>query len=109
MTPVWLCPLRLRGERTWPLYPLAPGEVYVNFGFWGMAPLPPGQSDGYYNRRIEDEVSALGGHKSLYSTAFYSQDEFRRRYNGEAYDKLKAEYDGTGRLLGLYDKCVRGH
>jgi FAD/FMN-containing dehydrogenase len=108
MTPVWMCPLRLRGERTWPLYPLHPGEVYVNFGFWGMASLPPGQPDGYYNRRIEDEVSALGGHKSLYSTAFYSQDEFRRRYNGEAYDKLKAEYDGAGRLLGLYDKCVRG-
>ena len=107
MTPVWICPLRLRGERTWPLYPLQPGEVYVNFGFWGMAPLPPGQRDGYYNRRIEDEVSALGGHKSLYSTAFYSQDEFRRRYNGEAYDKLKAEYDADGRLLGLYDKCVR--
>ena len=90
MTPVWICPLRLRGDRTWPLYPLKPGEVYVNFGFWGMASLPPGQGDGYYNRRIEDEVSALGGHKSLYSTSFYTEDEFRRRYNGEAYDKLKA-------------------
>jgi FAD/FMN-containing dehydrogenase len=108
MTPVWMCPLRLRGEQTWPLYPLAPGEVYVNFGFWGMASLPEGQGDGYFNRRIEDEVSALGGHKSLYSTSFYGEEEFRRRYNGEAYDKLKAAYDGGGRLLGLYDKCVRG-
>ena len=27
----------------WPLYPLQPGEVYVNFGFWGTVPLPPGQ------------------------------------------------------------------
>ena len=108
MTPVWMCPLRLRGDRTWPLYPLQPGEVYVNFGFWGMASLPEGQSDGYYNRSIEDEVSALGGHKSLYSTSFYGEEEFRRRYNGEAYDKLKATYDGGGRLLGLYDKCVRG-
>ena len=26
----------------------------------------------------------------------------------KAYDKLKSEYDGGGRLLGLYDKCVRG-
>jgi len=108
MAPVWMCPLRLRGQRTWPLYPLQPGEVYVNFGFWGMVRLPPGQGDGYYNRLIEDEVSALGGHKSLYSTSFYSEEEFRRRYNGTAYDKLKAEYDGEGRLLGLYDKCVRG-
>jgi hypothetical protein len=56
---------------------------------------------------VEEEVSALGGHKSLYSTAFYSEEEFRSRYNGPAYDKLKAEYDGGGRLLSLYDKAVR--
>jgi FAD/FMN-containing dehydrogenase len=108
MSPVWMCPLRLRGERTWPLYPMKPDEVYVNFGFWGMVRLPAGQGDGYYNRLIEDEVSALGGHKSLYSTSFYSEEEFRRRYNGAAYDKLKDDYDSGGRLLGLYDKCVRG-
>jgi FAD/FMN-containing dehydrogenase len=108
MSPVWMCPLRLRGQRTWPLYPMKPGEVYVNFGFWGMARLPAGQVDGYYNQLIEDEVSALGGHKSLYSTSFYSEDEFHRRYNGAAYDALKGEYDRDGRLLGLYDKCVRG-
>ena len=107
MSPVWLCPLRLRGERTWPLYPLNPGEVYVNCGFWGTVPLPSGQGDGYYNRMVEDEVSALGGHKSLYSTSFYSEDAFRARYNGVAYDKLKAEYDGGGRLLTLFDKAVR--
>ena len=108
MKPVWLCPLKLRGDQAWTLYPLRPGEVYANFGFWGTVPLPQGQQDGYYNRMVEEEVSALGGHKSLYSTAFYSEEEFRRRYNGAAYDKLKAEYDGDGRLLTLYDKCVRG-
>jgi FAD/FMN-containing dehydrogenase len=108
MSPVWMCPLRLRGDRVWPLYPLQPGEVYVNFGFWGTVPLPTGKADGYYNRMIEEEVSALGGHKSLYSSAFYSEEEFRTRYNGVVYDKLKTEYDGGGRLLGLYDKCVRG-
>ncbi|MBO0801486.1 MAG: FAD-binding oxidoreductase [Nocardiopsaceae bacterium] len=108
MSPVWMCPLRLRGGKSWPLYPLKPGELYVNFGFWGTVALPPGKSDGYHNRLIEEEVSALGGHKSLYSTSFYDEEEFRARYNGQAYDRLKAAYDGGGRLLGLYDKCVRG-
>ena len=64
MSPVWMCPLRLRGERIWSLYPLRPGEVYVNFGFWGTVPLPPGlrgQADGYYNRLVEDEVARLDG------------------------------------------------
>ena len=108
MSPVWLCPLRLRSPRPWPLYPLQPGQVYVNIGFWGTRPLPPGRGDGYYNRLIEEKVAALGGHKGLYSTSFYSEDEFWTRYNGRAYHELKREYDGDGRLASLYDKCVRG-
>ena len=108
MRPVWLCPLRLRGGASWPLYPLEPGHVYVNFGFWGTVPLGPGQSDGYHNRLIEDEVFALGGRKGLYSTAYYTEDEFWRQYNGQEYRELKRAYDPGARLLGLYDKCVRG-
>ena len=108
MSPVWLCPLRLRSPQPWPLYPMRPGEVYVNVGFWGTVALPPGRSDGYHNRLIEEKVAALGGHKGLYSTSFYSEDEFWEHYNGPAYAALKQEYDGGGRLAGLYDKCVRG-
>jgi FAD/FMN-containing dehydrogenase len=108
MSPVWLCPLRQRSDQPWPLYPLPPGEVYVNFGFWGTVPLPPGSADGHYNRLLEAEVAALGGRKSLYSTSFYSPEEFWEHYNGPAYAALKREYDGAGRLAGLYEKCVRG-
>ncbi len=108
MSPVWLCPLRLRSPQPWPLYPLQPGQVYVNIGFWGTVPLPDGRDDGYHNRLIEEKVAELGGHKGLYSTSFYSEDEFWQRYNGPAYRELKREYDGDGRLASLYDKCVRG-
>ncbi len=108
MNPVWMCPLRLRGEMTWPLYPMRPGQVYVNFGFWGTVALPPGAFDGYYNRRVEDKVTELGGHKGLYSTSFYPREEFWARYNGPEYAGLKRTYDPQGRLADLYDKCVRG-
>jgi FAD/FMN-containing dehydrogenase len=115
MTPVWICPFRLRGagpagqaapDRRWPLYPLRPGGVYVNFGFWGTVALPPGAADGYHNRMIEERVTALGGRKGLYSTSFYSEDEFWALYDGAEYARLKREYDGGGRLAGLYEKCV---
>ncbi|MBG0812747.1 FAD-binding oxidoreductase [Planomonospora sp. ID82291] len=106
MAPVWMCPLRSAQE--WPLYPLEPGRLYVNFGFWGVVPLPRGRFDGYHNRLIEHEVHALEGHKSLYSTSFYPRDEFWRLYNGDAYWPVKRAYDPGGRLLDLYDKCVRG-
>jgi FAD/FMN-containing dehydrogenase len=107
ISPVWLCPLRLRGTRTWPLYPMRAGQVYVNFGFWGTVPLPPGAGNGHFNRRIEDMVGALGGHKGLYSTSFYSAEEFWARYNGAEYELLKHHYDARGRLAGLYEKCVQ--
>ena len=108
ITPIWLCPLRLRAGQSWPLYPLRPGELYVNVGFWSAVPLREGQQDGYHNRLVEEAVTALGGHKSLYSTSFYPEDEFYQLYNGEAYRALKRAYDGGGRLRGLYEKCVTG-
>ncbi|WP_203909310.1 FAD-binding oxidoreductase [Rhizocola hellebori] len=106
ITPVWLCPLRLRGSKTWPLYPLEPESLYVNFGFWSSVSLKPGMSVGYYNRLIEDEVTSLGGHKSLYSTVHYGREEFWRLYHGDAYAPIKAAYDPAGRLPDLYTKCT---
>lgn len=106
MSPVWLCPLVAREDC--PLYPLEPGKTYVNVGFWGTVPLPPGRIPEHHNRLIERKLTELDGHKSLYSTAFYSREEFWLRYDGETYRKLKKTYDPDSRLLDLYDKCVRG-
>lgn len=106
ITPIWLCPLI--STRSWPLYPLEPGKLYVNIGFWSSVPLGPGQRQGDHNRAIERVVSELDGHKSLYSTSFYGEDEFWQLYNGDAYREVKRVYDPDGRLPGLYDKCVRG-
>ena len=104
--PLWLCPLRLHDPAGWPLYPLRAGHAYVNVGFWSSV---PGQrTPGHTNRLIEDEVSSLGGHKSLYSEAFYGREEFDRLYGGENYSTVKKTYDPDSRLLDLYAKAVQG-
>ncbi|MBC6468413.1 FAD-binding oxidoreductase [Actinomadura alba] len=106
ISPVWLCPLR--ALRRWPLYPLDPNQIYIDVGFWSRVQLRAGQSPDHHNRLIEDEIARLGGCKALYSTSYYTEDEFWRRYNGPAYRPLKDAYDPDGRLHDLYEKCVVG-
>lgn len=103
--PIWLCPLRLRGEQRWPLYPLQPQRSYVNVGFWSTVPV--GRIEGETNRLIEHTVSALDGHKSLYSDSFYSREEFDALYGGQNYRAVKRRYDPDSRLLDLYAKAVQ--
>ena len=110
MRPVWLCPLVSPGTSTgaqWPTYPLHPGTTYVNVGFWGTVHVGPDAPDAPRNRAIEAKVQELGGHKSLYSEAFYDRETFDRLYDGEHLAAVKLRYDPEDRLLSLYDKAVR--
>lgn len=103
--PIWLCPLRLRDDTRWPLYPLQPNRSYVNVGFWATVPVGP--TEGATNRMIEHKVHEVAGHKSLYSDAYYSRDEFDELYGGDTYRAVKQQYDPDSRLLDLYAKAVQ--
>ena len=113
MRPVWVCPLVSTGPdgrgsgRGWTTYPLAPGETYVNVGFWGTVHVGPDASQGPRNRAIEAKVHELGGHKSLYSESFYDRETFDRLYHGDDLAVVKQRYDPAHRLTSLYDKTVR--
>jgi FAD/FMN-containing dehydrogenase len=104
MRPVWLCPLR--ATRAWPSYPLEPGATYVNIGFWGTVPIAPGAAEGDRNRAIEAKVTELGGHKSLYSDAYYDRDTFDRLYDVANQTRVRQQTDPDNRLTGLYEKAV---
>ena len=107
--PVWLCPIRQPDPaQRFPLYPLRPRTVYVNFGFWDTVNSGEPRPSGYLNRRIERAVAEHSGIKSLYSDSFYTEDEFWSIYDAGAYRALKARYDPAGSLPDLYAKCVRG-
>jgi FAD/FMN-containing dehydrogenase len=105
MRPVWLCPLQT--TRSWPAYPLEPRTTYVNAGFWGTVEVPADAPPGLVNRTIEEAVHRMGGHKSLYSEAFYDQETFDQMYGGEVLAAARHRYDPEGRLSTLFEKAVR--
>jgi FAD/FMN-containing dehydrogenase len=79
----------------------------VNVGFWGTVHVGPEAPEGPLNRAIEAEVHELGGHKSLYSEAFYDRETFDALYDGANLARVKAVHDPDDRLTSLYDKAVR--
>ena len=106
--PVWICPLvGTESAGRFPLYPLQPQALYVNFGFWDVLRRSTQFGPHHFNRLIEKWVAELGGIKSLYSESFYDRSSFDRIYGGDTYRALKAKYDPNGDFPELYDKCVK--
>jgi FAD/FMN-containing dehydrogenase len=103
--PVWICPVTAYDPSvSYSLYSMKPHKLYVNFGFWDV--VKTDHEEGYFNKAIEAKVRKLEGQKSLYSTSFYSREEFGELYNEGGYRQLKIRYDSTGKLNNLYEKCV---
>jgi FAD/FMN-containing dehydrogenase len=105
--PVWICPILPGPDAArFSLYPMRPGRLMVNFGFWDVVRPRQAHPAGHFNRLVEREVQRLGGVKSLYSDSFYPREEFWSIFDRDAYERLKARYDPARRLGDLYDKCV---
>ena len=107
ISPVWLCPLKLREHTGWPLYPMKPDRLYVNVGFWATVPLGPGERDGRTTAVIESKVTELGGHKSLYSDFLLRRGRVLVGVRRGDLPQAQGSYDPNGRLPDLYSKCVR--
>ena len=109
--PVWICPIgaydRTATSSRYPLYPLDPQKLYVNFGFWNSVATDATKPKGYFNRLVEAKVTELAGRKGLYSKSFYTPDEFWKLYDRRAYDDLKQTYDPQHKLKDLFEKTVR--
>ncbi|KAI1435153.1 FAD binding domain protein [Xylaria sp. CBS 124048] len=107
--PLWLCPIRVRRYTPDAAYgihadfadPNKP-EVMLNIGVWG-----PGPKDYdelvRLNRLIEHKVHELGGKKTLYAQAYYTEEEFWNTYDKSAYDSVRIKYHAD-HLPSVYDK-----
>ncbi|CAJ2506770.1 Uu.00g079560.m01.CDS01 [Anthostomella pinea] len=107
--PMWLCPIRVRRDAPNSNHGLHAAfadpsrpEFVLNFGVWGPG---PGQYSELVrqNRAIEQKVHELGGNKTLYAQAYYTEDEFWESYNRPAYEAARAKYHAS-HLPSVYDK-----
>jgi len=105
--PIWICPIRpYRADGQFTLFPMNPGQLYVNFGFWDVVRRKQAFPPGHHNQLIEKKVAELGGIKSLYSDSYYDPEAFWSIYNRPAYEALKQKYDSGHAAKDLYQKCV---
>ncbi|KAJ3557575.1 hypothetical protein NPX13_g9898 [Xylaria arbuscula] len=108
--PLWLCPIRVLRYTPDAAHGLHADfadatktpEVMLNFGVWGPGP------NNYdelvrLNRLIEHKVHELGGKKTLYAQAYYTEDEFWETYNKPAYDAVRKKFHAD-HLPSVYDK-----
>lgn len=105
--PIWICPVGtgMNSDR-FPLFPMNPESTYINFGFWDSVKSRVKHPPGYLNRKIETKTAELGGIKSLYSDAYFEEEEFWNIYHSDTYWALKERYDPNDKFLNLYEKCV---
>lgn len=89
-----------------PCYPMTPGELYLNVGSYFYVRRKPGQERFEATEAIDDFCFGHDGIKMLYSTTFLGEEEFGRRYGGDAYAALKEKYDPRQLLPTLFEKAV---
>lgn len=104
--PMLICPIRLNPSLDKFLFcQMSQHKTYINFGAYGNF-LPSDKEKGYFNRLIENKVSACGGSKWLYSNVFYTEQEFWQLYDKNTYFSVKNQYDPQGLLNDIYTKCA---
>ena len=92
--PVGICPVgHPSDDEVYPLFPMTRRSTYINFGFWDGVATTKDRPPGHFNRLVENKGNLLGGIKSLYSDAYFGEDEFWSIYDGDSYHQLKQKYD----------------
>ena len=89
------------------LYPMPPGELYLNLGSYSFVRRKPTDPPYYHTHIMDDFTFSHDGIKMLYSSTFMDEKAFDARYGGKAYKALKKKYDPKGLAPTLYQKAAQ--
>lgn len=106
--PIWICPVRKFHDRHfYPLYQWQ-GNLIVDIGFYSYKKLIGDLPAHYYTKLVEQKLLGFKGIKGLYSTSFFTPEEFWSMHDRERYLAAERIYDPDSVFPELYDKVV-GH
>jgi Delta24-sterol reductase len=114
--PLWLCPIKNDTKVLMHNCKVGVAESpasYLNIGVWGL----PRHGKSFYrnkdhdrfvhdNRKIEAQVSTIGGLKWLYAVNFYTEAEFWDVYDKCKYEAIREDWQ-AGTLPNIWDKTKR--
>ena len=78
-------------------------ELFIDIAIYGMQ-----KKDGKnYYKIMEDELTSVGGIKTLISNNYYTEEEFWKTWNKPNYDEVKKITDPNNIFRDLYTKMCR--
>jgi hypothetical protein len=90
-----------------PLYPLQPGELYLNIGCYCHVPKSKTGGQYHYTKLLDKKCFSMNGIKMLYSSTFLDETTFYNIYGGDAYARVKQQYDPGGLKSRLFEKVCQ--
>jgi FAD/FMN-containing dehydrogenase len=107
--PLWCVPYRRVHDYEWlspDFYRGLEDQLFLDLAIYGMQQPPNGRN---VYRVIEEQLSEIGGLKTLISHNYYSESEFWRIWNKDNYDRAKMLADPHNIFRDLYNKtCPHG-
>ena len=104
--PLWCVPYKRVRPYEWissELLEKTKDELFLDLAIYGLKK----RDDKNYYKIIEDEISAIGGLKTLISTNYYSEEDFWKTWNKGNYDKVKGRTDPDNVFRDLYAKTCK--
>jgi hypothetical protein len=104
--PLWCVPYKRVRSYEWisdELMQRTKDELYLDLAIYGLKK----RSDKNYYKLIEDELTAIGGLKTLISTNYYTEEDFWKTWNKKNYFAVKKRTDPKNIFRDLYTKMCR--
>ncbi|MFA7685492.1 MAG: FAD-binding oxidoreductase [Candidatus Gracilibacteria bacterium] len=104
--PLWCVPYKAARKYEWlssEFFQKTKDDLFLDLAIYGLKK----SDDKNYYKIIEDELTEIGGLKTLISGNYYSEPDFWKTWNKENYETVKTQTDPNNIFRDLYTKTCK--